>query len=390
LKLKGSVDKHWNVPEEDLRSILEWTPPSLWRALDGKNLFITGGTGFIGKWLLETLAYAIKVFQLKTQVVVLTRSSASFLQQNPVFCDRKNFQLLEADLLAGHVPALTLPYPIHLVIHGAAETNLHQPGVNPAAIFDALALGTRHILDFCTAQKIEKFLLLSSGAIYGEKFIEEAPQTLSEDSPLLNRMGLPTTPSTAYASGKFFAENMTTHYSTQFGLNTVIARCFAFAGPHLPLDSHYALGNFINDTLHQRSIVIKGSGQSLRSYLYTADLAAALFKILVHGLSGKIYNVGSDQAISIRDLAELVSERAQFVGITSFKNAHAVTVLNQRPSPSHRDSAYLPNIDLLKSELNFKIHTPLESAIQKSLLWANNKNGRHRNAVDKTSLSKVL
>jgi dTDP-glucose 4,6-dehydratase len=136
-----------------------------------------------------------------------------------------------------------------------------------------------------------------------------------------------------------------------------IARCFAFVGPHMPFDKHFAIGNFIADAVHGRSIRIKSDGLPQRSYLYMTDLIRALLTVLVKGSVGRPYNVGSDVAISIEDLARCVD---RVVG------GRGIAVEGAVSDPSDR---YVPDITRLRTELDFVPEVSLETAIARTAAW---------------------
>jgi nucleoside-diphosphate-sugar epimerase len=193
---------------------------------------------------------------------------------------------------------------------------------------------------------------LSSGAIYGSAALESNSQITEGTSsgPDLSSVA------SVYAEGKRAAEMLAT-VAASHGLPVRVARCFAFVGPHMPFNGHFAIGNFIADTVHGRKIRVLGNGKPVRSYLYTTDLMQALILILCRGVSGKAYNVGSDQAISIEDLAHRVNEVLGGNGV----------VIEGRDVGAC--SYYVPDISRLRDGLGFSPQISLDSAIQRTGAW---------------------
>jgi dTDP-glucose 4,6-dehydratase len=154
--------------------------------------------------------------------------------------------------------------------------------------------------------------------------------------------------------GKRAAEHLCALYSNAYGFDVVIARCFAFVGRDLPLDVHFAIGNFIGNALQGKDIVIKGDGSPIRTYMDQRDLAVWLMQLLVSGKNNNAYNVGSDQAITIANLAKLVKEVV----------APKVNILiEKQESSSSNRNLYVPSIEKAKQELGLVRCHPLALAI---------------------------
>ena len=141
------------------------------------------------------------------------------------------------------------------------------------------------------------------------------------------------------------------------GLDAKIVRCFAFTGPYLNRDIHYAIGNFIRDCLAGEPSVIKGDGTPQRSYLYADDLVEWLFAILDRGASGRPYNVGSPEGLSIRDLAERVR--------TALGAKNDIRVLGV-PVPGAAPSVYVPDVSRAVRELGLRVTVDLAAAVRHS------------------------
>jgi nucleoside-diphosphate-sugar epimerase len=267
------------------------------RSLAGQRLFITGGTGFFGIWLLSALR-ALHQQGTIIQVTVLSRDPEGFLLRHPHF--RKRSWL---SFIAGNVSDFKIPQQqFDLVIHAATETSL-AAHADPMRMFDSIFFGTRRVLELAQFCGVRRILMISSGAVYGK---QPAGQTHQPDDSQLACN--PLLASNAYGEGKRVMELMGAMQQSERGLEFVTARCFSFCGPGLPLNGHYAIGNFIRDALYNKQIIIQGDGSAVRSYLYGADLAVWLLYLLIEGQKGESYNVGSDEALTLKELATLVRD----------------------------------------------------------------------------------
>lgn len=267
-------------------------------ALHGKRIFITGGTGFFGLWLLSTLA-CLNRQACETEVCVLSRDPQAFLTKHPQFQNQAWLSFVPGNVRDFSAPA---GRRFELLIHAATETSMTAHG-RPLQMFEDIVLGTRRVIDMALACGVQRMLLVSSGAVYGVQpsNLERQP----EDSALACD---PLLTSNAYGEGKRVMELMGAMCQQSHGIESVVARCFAFSGPGLPLDAHFAIGNFVRDALWADEICVQGDGTPMRSYLFGADLAVWLLQLLSHGKAGLAYNVGSDEGLSIADLAHRVRD----------------------------------------------------------------------------------
>jgi dTDP-glucose 4,6-dehydratase len=286
------------IIQKDLDHILFHTV-SLWEELRGKRLFITGGTGFFGYWLLECFICANERFLLEAEAVVLTRNIDAFVKFAPHIASNPAVRFHHGDVRTFDFPHGEFSHIIHAAATSAAATFNNE---DPLEKFATVVDGTRHTLDFAVHCNARKLLLTSSGAVYGGQ--PDDVTHIPEDY-----VGAPvtSTPQSTWGESKRAAELLCTLYAGQYGFEAKIARCFSFVGPYLPLDIHYAVGNFIRDALNGGPIVVNGDGTPCRSYLYTSDLMIWLWTILFRGDSCKPYNVGSEAALSIAELADRVA-----------------------------------------------------------------------------------
>ncbi len=339
-----------NPLASDLDHVLAHTA-SLWEDLRGRRLFLTGGTGFFGCWLLESFAWANDALGLGAEALVLTRDRAAFAAKCPHLAAHPAIRFHEGDIRSFPFPDGAFSH----VIHGATEAKASLNRDDPLAMIETITEGTRRTLEFARRCGADRFLLTSSGAVYGAQPPEMSH--VAEDyvgAPDCARAG------SAYGEGKRLAELFCAVYAEKHGLNVTIARGFAFVGPYLPLDSHFAVGNFLRDGLRGEPIQIGGDGTPFRSYLYAADLAIWLWTILLRGRAGRTYNVGSEAALTIAQTAEAVAAH--------FSPAPPVRI-GQPPTAGQAAARYVPSTARARIELGLEARVDLDEALRRTIIW---------------------
>ena len=281
---------------------LSLTAPHLQRLLaafeklDGSRILLTGGTGFVGKWMLQTAKIAQESSATKIELVVPTRHLAADHVQTAIAIGCPNVSWVEDDFMNNH-PDFG---HIDMIIHAATPASAQLNAENPAEMLRINVEAMESVLRYASDKK--PLLFTSSGAVYGTQ-----PQSVShiaegefEPKPPANQLN-------AYARGKQIAERMCREAGSSGQCSPIIARLFAFGGQYLPRDTHFAIGNFIQNALDRQPIAIQGDGRARRSYLYGADMATWLWSALTHGQTASPFHIGSEDSVSILELAQAVA-----------------------------------------------------------------------------------
>jgi len=323
-----------------------------WESLRDARLFVTGGTGFVGTWLLATLCDANRQFGVGMRAVVLTRDPAAYARSAPEIAGDVAVDLVGGDVREFCWPAGRFTH----VIHAAATADAALARERPSDVRSTIVDGTRRVAEFCASRGVGHLLAVSSGAVY-----QQAPgicRPLSENDPC---DGLDTDDDRfAYHQAKRRMESMLSCRDVTDTSAVSIARLFSFVGPGLPLDRHFAIGNFIADALADKPVVVHGDGTPVRSYLYAADMAGWLWAILVDGRPCRAYNVGSQRAVTIAQAASIVAQAAGRPLEVRIEGGHAC---------GGGGSWYVPSTSRARSELGVAEWTPLEDAVRRTVSW---------------------
>lgn len=337
-----------NPLARDLDHVLAHTS-GLWDDLRGARLFITGGTGFFGCWLLETFLWANDRLKLDASAVVLTRDRRAFESKAPHLASHRAVTLHDGDVRTFEFSAGGFSH----VIHAAFDSGKPFAAADRRMVFDTIVGGTKRTLELARRAGARRFLLTSSGAVYGRQ-----PAEMTHVPDDYTGAPDPADAGQVYGEAKRAAEMLCALYADR-DLQPTIARCFAFVGPYLPIDAHFAIGNFIRDALGGGPIRVAGDGTAYRSYLYAADLAIWLWTILLRGQAVRPYNVGSEAAISIGELAHFV---ARHTGGCAVEIAGTAI-------PGRCAERYVPSSARIRNELGVRMTIDLEDALTRTVEW---------------------
>ncbi|MBC5763632.1 NAD-dependent epimerase/dehydratase family protein [Ramlibacter albus] len=306
-----------------------------------KRVLLTGATGFFGRALLRHWAASSE----PPQVIGLSRDPQRFFLRYPEFRELEWLELAGGDIV--DMPKLRALPAFDAVIHAATDSTL-GPKRPRLALHDEIVGGTRNVLDLAVERGVKRMLLTSSGMVYGR--LPASPAVPEDWAGAPD----PLEPANVYACAKRAAEHLCMLYGAQHVLEVVVARCFAFVGEDLPLDVHYAAGNFIRDALTADAIRIGGDGRSVRSYMDQRDLAHWLLTLLEKGRAGRAYNVGSGRAVTIAELAQAIVN-----AIAPGKPVHILGAGSPTP-PTY----YVPDVSRARDELGLTVTIELEQAVR--------------------------
>jgi len=310
------------------------------------HLLILGGSGFFGKSILDAYRRGLLEDFDIDKISILSRRARDLQNTHSNLID-SSIDLIDDDLLTCRV----LP-KAHIVIHAAASTDAARYALYPEDEERNVLLAVSHFCGLArTYCQDSKIVFVSSGAIYGQYSSDIEYVDEEYDFKILDKVEKS---KYVYTKAKRECETLIQELGLG-GIDVSIARCFAFVGKYLPRDQHFAIGNFIRDGLTRQSVVVKASSRVYRSYMHSDDLAYWLIKIATIATQDTpIYNVGSDEAISIQDLGKKI---ALYFGV----DATISPIINP-----HIDR-YVPCVNKAKIKLGLSLRYSLDQAINASI-----------------------
>ncbi len=283
------------IVTSDLLAITtQYTLP--WHRLKRQKVLITGASGFLAAYMVETLLYLNETQGLEIQIFAMVRSRQRFESRFSHALCRSDLICIEQDVSE----PLALDVRPDYIVHAASQASPKYYSTDPIGTLSANTLGTAALLKLAAQSESKGFLFFSSGEVYGQTDIVP---TSERDLGFVD----PTSVRACYAESKRMGENMCISWHHQAGVPTTIVRPFHTYGPHMLLNDGRVYADFVANILNNQPITMKSDGTARRAFCYAADAVAGFWTVLLNGTHGEAYNVGNPAGeISIRELAEML------------------------------------------------------------------------------------
>lgn len=272
-----------------------------WKMLKDKMIFITGGTGLIGKLLVYTIAYANNIFNLNCKIIALVRNKekATEIFKELIEEDSK-LELIEGDICN----SLNYVYEnIDYVIHAASQTSSKLFVEEPIKTINTAIDGTRNVLEFAKNKGVIKFIYLSTMEVYGRPDTDKKIDESCGNNLLTNEVR------NCYPISKNMCENLCVCYSKMYGFSTNILRLTQTFGAGVNYNDGRVFAEFARNAIEKKDIILHTKGETKRSYLYTGDAVNAILITMLYGKNNEIYNVANETTYcSISDMASIVAK----------------------------------------------------------------------------------
>lgn len=267
-----------------------------WHLFANKTILVTGASGFLPSYMIETLLALNKAYEANIKVTALVRNKDNYTSRFSHHLKNPNLKMLLQDVSE----PIHLDSPHHFIIHAASQASPKYYGIDPVGTLKANVLGTINLLELARNHPVESFLYFSSGEVYGEASIFPTKET---DYGYLD----PVSVRSCYAESKRMAENMCASWHSQFSIPAKIVRPFHTYGPGIALNDGRVYADFIKNILYDRQITLSSDGQAKRAFCYLSDATLAFFIVLAHGENAQPYNIGNKfSEITISNLAHLL------------------------------------------------------------------------------------
>lgn len=342
------------IVKEDIERIINRLGDDV-KKLSGKSILITGASGLIGSYLVETIAYLnSEKLSKPCKLVGMQKNKIEKESRLGYLLDRKDIKFVSHNAANSYSPPSKIDYIVHSAGASAPATFL----ADPLGTIDVNVNGIRWILEYAKKNNVKSILYMSSGEIYGNPTPGNIPTPETYNGNVST-----TSPRSPYTSSKRLAETLCYVYFEKFGVPVKIARPFIVYGPGLSVNDRRVMADFIRSGLEGKPIEMLNKGLDTRSYCYIEDATLAFLKLLLSEKNGEVFNVASDlEEVSIHDLAELVHK------ICGVKEPVKVKIKDEKFIKDAPNRVF-PDISKLKKTFGFQPEIHIEEGLRRTIEW---------------------
>lgn len=348
--------EHQKIIYQDIQEIVRELGDEV-NALSGKALLITGATGLLGSYLVETVAFLNdrKILKKPCNVLSLQRSEVKEGSRLGHLVNRADIQFIKHNAIEPYSPS----FPVDYIVHAACKSAPAFFQADPLGTIDVNVKGLRWILDYAKDSKIKSVLFMSSGETYGDPTPENIPT-----AETYNGNVSPLAPRACYTESKRLGETLCSIYYKKFGVPVKIARPFIVYGPGLSIEDRRAMADFIRSGIAGKPIEMLSEGLDTRSYCYISDATVLFWKILFSDKNCEPYNVASDiEEVSIRRLAELVHEICGVGEPVGVKQTESTNFVSDAPT------RVLPDISKARRDFGYDPKVGIREGLARTIAW---------------------
>jgi len=281
------------IVSEDIDSIID-DIKEFAQAFKNKRILVVGGKGFLGTYFVRTLTTLNHFLDNSLEIVVMDNLITAK--------DKTNFQNANVKFIEKDVSEkIIFSGDLHYIIHAASIASPIMYRKFPLKTVDVNYQGTRNLLEIAKEKKIDSMLFLSTSEIYGNPHVIPTPESYWGNVSCIG-------PRACYDESKRLAETTSILYYQQFGVPVKIARPFNVYGPYLNIDDGRIIPDFMKNAIQRSEIIIYSDGSPTRSFCYVTDAMRAFFRLLLLAPNGSICNVGNDEEITVKNVAEIIKK----------------------------------------------------------------------------------
>jgi UDP-glucuronate decarboxylase len=338
------------IIEDDLKYIINYDLP--WEQLRNKTILVTGATGFIASYIIDTLIYLNEVKNYNIKIICLSRGIARLKYK---YYDNRNLiHFIYQDIN----DEISIKDSIGYIIHTASIATPKLFESNPVDVILPNVVGTNNLLKLAVEKKVKGFIFISTTGIYGYNSPDKYP-LCENDFGYLD----PTNLNSCYLESKRQGENLCIAYMHQYNVPIKIIRPSITYGYGIRLDDGRSFADFIKNILNNEDIILYSDGKVKRNFCYITDFITGFFTVMLRGISGESYNIATEDEISIIDLAKFLTDNV-------FLDRNLKVILNNKDNNFLRMNFSRTQTDITKMKnLRWKLIFDLKEGFKRTIKY---------------------